>query len=178
MYRFYEEAYKEHERSSLDKYRRIFDEEFNLAFHKPKKNQCEICTSQRNNPTGEEKESFEEHLSSKLKAREIMEQEKLDAKTPLKTSCAFDKGPILLCWHGKAQCFSTRGAWVYITSLSSSSSALLFSSSHHVAQNFTIYDYRNGDGLCYMWSESGDRRGPSEVVTCLFDYMKERSLRL
>ncbi|GFN81313.1 hypothetical protein PoB_000781900 [Plakobranchus ocellatus] len=33
MYRLYEEADKEHERASIDKYRRIFDEEFNLAFH-------------------------------------------------------------------------------------------------------------------------------------------------
>ncbi|GFO45998.1 tRNA uridine 5-carboxymethylaminomethyl modification enzyme mnmg [Plakobranchus ocellatus] len=90
MYRLYEEAYKEHERASLDKYRRIFDEEFNLAFHKPKKDQCEICTSQGNNPTDEERESFEEHLSNKLKAREIKEQEKLAAKTPFKT--------VLLTW--------------------------------------------------------------------------------
>ncbi|GFO45446.1 hypothetical protein PoB_007195100 [Plakobranchus ocellatus] len=35
MYRLYKEAYKEHERASLDKYRRIFDAEFNLTFHKP-----------------------------------------------------------------------------------------------------------------------------------------------
>ncbi|GFN97498.1 hypothetical protein PoB_002400400 [Plakobranchus ocellatus] len=55
MYRLYEEAYKEHERASLDKYRRIFDKEFNLAFHKPKKYQCEISTSQRNNPTDEKR---------------------------------------------------------------------------------------------------------------------------
>ncbi|GFN76019.1 hypothetical protein PoB_000252500 [Plakobranchus ocellatus] len=102
MYRLYEEAYKEHERAPLDKYRRIFDEEFNLAFHKPKKDQCEICTSQRNNPTGEEKESFEEHLSNKLKAREMNEQEKLAAKTPFKTSCAFDMEQILLCPLGQS----------------------------------------------------------------------------
>ncbi|GFN78538.1 hypothetical protein PoB_000504400 [Plakobranchus ocellatus] len=74
MYRLCEEAYKRHEEASLDKYRRIFDDEFNLAFHKPKKDQCEILTSQRKNPIGEEQESFEEHLSNKLKARGIKEQ--------------------------------------------------------------------------------------------------------
>ncbi|GFO49879.1 hypothetical protein PoB_007638400 [Plakobranchus ocellatus] len=55
MYRLYEEAYKEHERASLDKYKCIFDKEFNLAFHIPKKYQCEISTSQRNNPTDEKR---------------------------------------------------------------------------------------------------------------------------
>ncbi|GFO12813.1 tRNA uridine 5-carboxymethylaminomethyl modification enzyme mnmg [Plakobranchus ocellatus] len=105
MYHLYEEAYKEHERSPLDKYRRIFDEEFNLAFHKPKKDQCEICTSQRNNPTGEEKESFEEHLSNTLNAREMKEQEKLAAKTPFKASCAFDMEQILLSPHGQSSSF-------------------------------------------------------------------------
>ncbi|GFO13679.1 DNA repair protein rhp54 [Plakobranchus ocellatus] len=157
MYHLYEEAYKEHERAPLDKYRRIFDEEFNLAFHKRKKDQCEICTSQRNNPTDEEKESFEEHLSNKLKARETKEQEKLAAKTPFKTSCTFDMEQILLCPHGPSSSFYyKRRLGVY---------------------KFTIYDYKNGDGLCYMWPESEGRRGPNEVTSCFFDYMKERSLQ-
>ncbi|GFN97097.1 tRNA uridine 5-carboxymethylaminomethyl modification enzyme mnmg [Plakobranchus ocellatus] len=96
MYRLYEEVYKELERASLDKYKRIFDEEFNLAFHKPKKDQCEICTFQRNNSTDEEKESFEEHLSNKLKAREARCK---TSKTSFKTSCTFDMEQILLCPH-------------------------------------------------------------------------------
>ncbi|GFN84277.1 DNA repair protein rhp54 [Plakobranchus ocellatus] len=157
VYRLYEEAYKEHERAPLDKYRRIFEEEFNFAFHKHKKDQCEICTSQRNNATDEEKESFEEHLSNKLKAREIKEQEKLAAKTPFRTSCAFDMEQILLCPHGQSSSFYyKRRLGVY---------------------NFTTYDYKNGDGLCHMWPESKGRRGPNEVASYLFDYMKERSLQ-
>ncbi|GFO41700.1 DNA repair protein rhp54 [Plakobranchus ocellatus] len=157
MYCLYEEAYNEHERASLDKYRRIFHEEFNLAFHKPKKDQCEICASQRNKATDEVQESFEEHLSNKLKAREIKEQEKLAAKTPFKTRCAFDMEQILLCPHGQSSSFYyKRRLGVY---------------------NFTTYDYKNGDGLCYVWPESKGRRGPNEVATCLFDYLKERSLQ-
>ncbi|GFO29375.1 DNA-directed RNA polymerase 3, chloroplastic [Plakobranchus ocellatus] len=117
MYRFYEEVYKEHERAFLDKYRQIFDEEFNLAFHKPKKDQCEICTSQRNNSTDEEKEPFDKHLSNKSKAREIKEQEKLAAKTPLRQAMLLTWSKSFFARTGKAQVFITRGAWVYITSL-------------------------------------------------------------
>ncbi|GFO15992.1 tRNA uridine 5-carboxymethylaminomethyl modification enzyme mnmg [Plakobranchus ocellatus] len=106
MYRLYEEAYKEHERTSLDKHRRIYEEEFNLAVHKHTKDQCEICISQRNNPNEyEEKESFEVHESNKSKAREIKKQEKVAAKTPFKTSCAFDIEQILLCPQGRSSSF-------------------------------------------------------------------------
>ncbi|KAK3772592.1 hypothetical protein RRG08_027329 [Elysia crispata] len=37
VYRIYEETYKDCERASLDKHRRISDVEFNLASHRPKK---------------------------------------------------------------------------------------------------------------------------------------------
>ena len=52
-------------------YRQIFNSEFNIAFHVPKKDRCDVCEAIKVNkePTDEEKKVHEEHLKGKLETK-------------------------------------------------------------------------------------------------------------
>ena len=41
--------------------------------------------------------------------------------------------------------------------------------------NFTIFDYKESDGFCFMWPEHEAQRGSNEVSTCLFEYIREQA---
>jgi len=38
--------------------------------------------------------------------------------------------------------------------------------------NFTIYDIGKKEGYCFMWDESGGKRGSNEISTCILKFMK------
>ncbi|CAC5415856.1 unnamed protein product [Mytilus coruscus] len=88
MHQLYE---KECQRKSkkpckINVYRDTFCNEFNLAFHKPKKDQCSTCTiyyekKQRGEITKEDEEQFQEHQTMKAKSREEKRLDKERAKT-------------------------------------------------------------------------------------------------
>ena len=64
---------------SLPIYRRIFDYEFNLSFHKPMKDQCDNCVAYKNADQAEKerlKEKHERHIKNKQMARESKEVDK------------------------------------------------------------------------------------------------------
>ncbi|GFR61148.1 tRNA uridine 5-carboxymethylaminomethyl modification enzyme MnmG [Elysia marginata] len=132
------------QKATQDKSGRIFDTEFNLGFHRPKKDQCETRISYANNKdslTEEDKLKYEKHVQNKNTARDIKNEVKAD-KSPHKTSCAFDLQQILLCPHGlSSSCSHKRRLGVY---------------------DLTIYDYKKGDAFCFMWSEHEGRRGSNE----------------
>jgi hypothetical protein len=48
-------------------YRQIFNEEFNIAFHVPKKDRCDTCEAMKiqNNPAEEDQQNFVAHLRGK-----------------------------------------------------------------------------------------------------------------
>ncbi|GFO07055.1 guanine nucleotide-binding protein g(s) subunit alpha [Plakobranchus ocellatus] len=144
------------EKVSADKYRKMFDYDFNLGFHRPKKDQCEICIAHRNRQgfsTDEDNQVYESHLKNKVMTREMKDKAKLDAcNSQTNTACAFDMQQILLCPHGQSSSFFyKRRLGVY---------------------NLTVYDYKKGDAYCFMWPESEGRRGSYEVATCLFKYIE------
>ena len=60
----------------LHLYRQIFNQEFNIDFHVPKKDRCDTCEAMKMNeePTEEEKEAHAEHLKCKLEAKERKRQ--------------------------------------------------------------------------------------------------------
>ena len=39
--------------------------------------------------------------------------------------------------------------------------------------NLTVYDYRNGQGHCNVWSEVDAIRGSNEIASCVFSYLNE-----
>ncbi|GFS22718.1 Lish domain-containing [Elysia marginata] len=61
-------------KASQDKYRKVFDYDFNLGFHRPKKDQCEVCIAHKNRhgvATAEENQEYVNHINNKVTAREI-----------------------------------------------------------------------------------------------------------
>jgi hypothetical protein len=55
--------------------RNVFNEEFNIAFFAPEKDQCELCIAFKN-AEGEEKETLQEKYDSHLKEKELSRLEK------------------------------------------------------------------------------------------------------
>lgn len=74
-------------------YREIVNKNYNLGFHIPKKDQCEVCHIYRNNlePTSDDKKSYEDHVNVKRTARNIKQRDnRLDSnnlKDPLWLQC-------------------------------------------------------------------------------------------
>lgn len=59
----------------LSMYRRVFNEEFNISFHVPKKDQCNVCTQYHNaenegSLTEDAKQNYIQHQERKNIARE------------------------------------------------------------------------------------------------------------
>ena len=75
MHRLYVEKCNKENTSHVKQhtYYQIFNKNFNLGFFRPKKDQCDTCTAFKNtkNPTHEEKQAQNEHITNKVKAREI-----------------------------------------------------------------------------------------------------------
>lgn len=63
-------------------YRDIVNLNFNLAFHISKRDQCDECHVFRlkNNPTDQEKETFQQHQTNKKIERNLKGQDKKDAE--------------------------------------------------------------------------------------------------
>lgn len=57
-------------------YWKVFSNELNLSFHKPKKDRCDICDTFRNvsNPTENDKDKFAAHERNKIQNRQEKER--------------------------------------------------------------------------------------------------------
>ena len=71
MYRMYCENYTELPPVSLHMYREIFNTEFNLSFHVPKKDRCDYCEEYRTNisPSEEDAKKYSDHEKSKFETK-------------------------------------------------------------------------------------------------------------
>ena len=148
-----------------DKYRKIFNYEFNLGFFRPKKDQCERCIAYRNtrNPTQEDIRNHKEHLMNKERAREVKNsckekcQHQKNAPQPKTAAAAFDMEQILNCPHGSSsEFYYKRRLGIY---------------------NLTVFDYKEKDVSCFMWPEYEGGRGSTAVGTCLFKYLKNKKTK-
>lgn len=90
-------------------YRDIVNSNFNLAFHIPKKDQCDKCHVFRlkKNPTDQEKEAFQQHQTNKKVARHLKSQDKKDAEESNgnTVTAVFDFEKVLQCPHGNISIF-------------------------------------------------------------------------
>ncbi len=132
----------------------------NLAFHQPKKDQCDVCVAYKNtpNPTGKQAEEHQIHLDMKKRARdyknEIKQMAKDDKDKKITAGC-FDLQQVLQCPNGKASDFYyKRKLGVY---------------------NCSVYDLTTAEGFCYMWPEHLAGRGSNEIASCVLDYIKKKS---
>ena len=139
-------------------YRKIFNENFNLSFHVPKKDQCSTCTVYRNKEaegslTEAEEESYQQHLRRKERARKEKESDKEEAmRDPSKHVVTVDLQAVLQAPCGLvSQLYYKRKLSVY---------------------NFTVYSLGDGKGTCFIWDETEGKRGSSEIATCILMYLR------
>lgn len=137
-------------------FHKIFNEEFNMAFYIPKKDQCEDCVVYNN--AGEQdkeklKTKYEEHLNEKELSRIEKMKDKEEAEERESTIVAvYDLQAVMPCPRGDVSNF------YYVSKLNT--------------LNFTIYQMTSRDVDCYVWHEGEANRGATEIGTCVFEYLK------
>ncbi|XP_060554953.1 uncharacterized protein LOC132715878 [Ruditapes philippinarum] len=138
---------------SIHTYRHIFNTQFNIAFNKPLKDQCDICSTIKN--INENKENsmsnfeFERHIKNKNLARKEKEADKSSAKSNESfVAACFDLQQVFTLPK------SFQGQLYYARKLNN--------------YNLTIYSLGNSDAYCYIWNETLANRGSNEVSSCVF----------
>jgi len=134
----------------------IFRKEFNLGFHKPKKDQCDFCTKHRHlddDDRAQTADKMEEHKRNKNLSRELkakLKEHLTKANNQMNVAC-FDLQQVLLTPHTpSSQLFYRRKLSTY---------------------NLTVYDAGTKAGFCYMWHEGVGKRGVNNVASCVWHYI-------
>ena len=138
-------------------YRLVFNMEYNLAFHRPMKDQCDLCKSFQNSCNDEKsklQEKYDRHISNKLLSRASKDSDKLKAKaadTDFVADC-FDLEEVLLIPH--------------------SFESVLYYKRRLNTFNFTLYNIGTKDGYCYVWNETITCPGASIIDSCVLHFIK------
>lgn len=141
---------------SINVYRNIFCTQYNLDFHKPKKDQCLMChkynrAKEENAPDlADWQNKYDKHISLKEQSRKAKELDKVRANEDDSfNSITIDLQKVL---H-----------------LPTSDVSLLYYLRKLNVYNATIYEARSpNDGFCYIWSEVDGKKGSDEVGTALY----------
>ncbi|RZF43013.1 hypothetical protein LSTR_LSTR016943 [Laodelphax striatellus] len=135
-------------------YNRIFNTEYNISFHLPKKDQCEDCITY-SNASEEEKltlvEYHESHLKEKDLSRDEKERDKLTVNSN-KIVAVYDLQAVLQCPRGDASSF------YYCSKVN--------------VFNFTVFELKTNRVKCFVWNESEGNRGACEIGTCVLKYIE------
>ncbi|XP_075986434.1 uncharacterized protein LOC142983446 [Anticarsia gemmatalis] len=139
-------------------YRKVFNQDFNISFFIPKKDQCGDCVAYKNaEPVEKEKlqENYNKHLIEKEKSRE----EKTNDKK------AVDENHIVACYDLQAMLQVPKGdvsGFYYKSRLN--------------CLNFTITELKTDLTECYFWNEVEGQKGANEIGSCVFRYLREKSV--
>lgn len=141
-------------------YSHIFNEEYNIGFHKPKKDLCDICSEydskkQENALNSDQlEEKYRMHIEAKLSARE----EKLkDVNT-----CKEDESSALICFDMQSvlTCPQTQISKAYYKK-------------KFAVYNLTACDVAQKKGYCALWHELlGGRKG-IDIASALYLLLKK-----
>lgn len=142
----------------IQKYRKIFNEEYDLRFNTLKKDACDACVAFKNGTSTEKndlRQNHEMHLKLKDRARDRKQEHKV-ASQRSNSICAsvFDYQKGIQLPRGNASSF------YYKRKL--------------VVHNFTVYDLKTKDPNNYVYDESLSGVGPNEVSSFLSLYIKEK----
>lgn len=155
MYDLYVEECKSNDRDpvKLETYRNVFNKNYNLSFHVPKKDQCNTCNVyhralEEGTVTAEQKDDYEKHQQRKKRAREEKETDKIKAQSQSNVHVA---------------CFDLQSVLYTPCSLVS----VMYYMRKLCCYNLTFYSLGDHKGTCFVWSEVDAKRGASEVATCL-----------
>lgn len=138
-------------------FKNIFRNEYNIGFHLPKKDKCEICERIKNLDTVSQAdamntEEYKKHLQEKNAAKDKFLNDQARSKSGGFLCASFDLEKVLTTPHGDSvNLYYTRKLAYY---------------------NETIYESGTRNGYCYLWHESEAKRGCNEVCTVVFKYLK------
>lgn len=137
-------------------YRRIFCNNYNLSFFKPKKDLCALCYKYENATSDQKKDLEVEyclHLIRKGQCNEAKAQDKLRCQEdPSFVTCTFDLQSVL--------------------QIPCSSVSLFYYSRKICVYNLTIYVGDGKEAHCYTWNELHGKRGSSEIGSILYNFLK------
>lgn len=138
-------------------YRRIFCDNYNLAFFRPKKDQCAHCARWKTLSPQEkvdEKMEYEAHLKRHEEAQTAKKQDKIKASNdPNFVSVSFDLQSVL--------------------QLPSNSVSLTYYSRKLCVYNLCIFDQSAPhEAFCYTWNECEGKRGGNEIASCLYEWFQ------
>ena len=144
---------------SCSLYRHIFNREYNLSFHHPKKDQCLVCNiyhdeKRRNTLTEEREAEYKEHMERKVEARTEKATDKKIAQDSdgMIHVATFDMEAVLPTPFDKtSQTYYKRKLSVY---------------------NLSVFALADKKATCYVWNESEGQRGSNEVGTCLYQHIQ------
>lgn len=163
MHRLYAEWMREHKPEQKQATLRQYTDHFNtlnLKFHKPRKDQCDICFAWKINSvekSEEEQKKYEFHILQKDLAQALKkkDREEVAPSQPNTSVCAFDLQKVLLVPHCEASAvYYKRKITVY---------------------NFTIYDMGRHEGFCYVWHEGIGKKGANEMASYVFSFIEKRA---
>ncbi|KAK7600988.1 hypothetical protein V9T40_008429 [Parthenolecanium corni] len=140
--------------ANFQMYSKIFNEEYNLGFFVPKKDQCELCVAFEN-AEGDEKEKlvekYETHQNEKTLSRSEKDQDKAKINENFLVA-VYDLQAVLPVPRGDVSVF------YYKSKLNS--------------YNFTISQLQSDKTHCYLWHEGEGNRGAEEIASCVFKFIE------
>lgn len=132
-------------------YAQVLNNETNIGFHIPKKDQCSLCENYKNGSEESKKlirQKFEDHLREK----ELSRQEKAtDIENKNLQVYCYDLQAVLSTPCGDVNSF------YYKRKLAT--------------YNFTLFDVKKKKGYCYLWHEGVARRGANEIASCVYKFI-------
>lgn len=144
--------------AKLSMYRHIFNYEFNISFHSPKKDICEICVNYENSNENE-KESKKEEYDFHLREKNLSREEKSRDKTKITENF------VVACFDLQAALPAPKG-----------DVSTFYYKSRLNCFNFTVCELQQkglGNVHSYFWHEGEGNRGSNEIGSCLLKFIKD-----
>ena len=146
---------------SIRMYRDIFNEEYNLGFHRPSKDVCDKCSSFCCSSEEEKvsmKADMEKHLSDHKGIRQLKEMHKDRSKGDKHFEAfVFDLEEVLPT--PKVNC----SLWYYKRKVST--------------YNLSWYELGSSEVTCNVWNEATAGRGSNEISSCIFTALHDAAKR-
>jgi len=163
MFKLFKEKHYPSEKCPISEsfYRKAFCENFNMSFHKPKKDQCSVCNRydqrKRDGTLNEDMElEYSRHQQMKMWAREEKQKDKDRARNDKSVHVStFDLEAVL-----PTPC-SLVGELYYKRKIS--------------CYNLSYYSLADQKGTCYIWDETQGGRGANEIGSCVLKHISSVS---
>ena len=138
-------------------YRNIFCTEYNISFHRPKKDSCQTCNAyevkQKQNTLSQQDElDYKTHMERKNQAREEKEKDKIISK------------------ENKAMYVATFDLQAVLPTPCSNVSQIYYKRKLNT-YNLTFFSLADRKGTCYVWDETHGQRGSSEIGSCVITHI-------